>query len=131
MDNLQTTTTPEQEHRALRAPGAGESYVVPPVDIYETDKGYVVMADMPGVQPDGLDIHVDHDRLTIRGRVPASERTSPQHREFSLHDYYRAFTLAQEIDSDKISATLRDGVLRLELPKAARALARKINVAVA
>jgi HSP20 family protein len=131
MEHLQTTPAPEQEHRALRAPGAGESYVVPPVDIYETDKGYAVVADMPGVQPDGLDIHVDHDRLTIRGRVTAREQTSPLHREFVLHDYYRAFTLAQEIDSEKISAMLRDGVLRLELPKAARAVARKISVGAA
>ncbi len=125
---MELQSTPTQENRSLRAPGTGEPYVVPPVDISETEKSFVVLADMPGVQSDGLDIHVEHDRLTIRGRVSREQRGAPQHQEFVLHDYYRAFTVAEDIDSDKISATLRDGVLRLELPKAPRAQVRKIAV---
>ena len=120
---------PEQEEQSLRTPGGEAEHVAPSVDIYETDAEHVVLADMPGVSRDGLDIHVDRDRLTIRGRVGQSGAPQPQHREFSLHDYYRAFTLADDIDTDKISAQLSDGVLRLVLPKSARARVRKIPVA--
>jgi HSP20 family protein len=110
----------------LRAPDT--EYVRPAVDIYETDKGHVLLADMPGVPRDGLDIHVENDRLTVRGRVAKAEHAQAQHREFVLRDYYRAFTLADEIDAEHINATLKNGVLRLVLPKSARAQVRKIPV---
>ena len=125
---LETSRT--HENQSLRAPASSERYVPPPVDIYETDTGYVVLADMPGVSADGLDIHVEHDRLTIRGRVGREPGPTPQHQEFVLGDYYRAFTLADEIDTERIRANLKDGVLRLELPKAAHAQVRKIPVTV-
>jgi HSP20 family protein len=118
-----------REEQSLRAPGREVEHVIPRVDIYETDTEHVLLADMPGVSRDGLDIHVDRDRLTIRGRVAGqTEAPQPQRREFELHDYYRAFTLADDIDTDKISANLNDGVLRLVLPKSARARVRKIPV---
>lgn len=112
----------------LRTP-AGE-YVVPPVDVYEDDKHFVLTADMSGVRPEGLDIHLENERLTIHGRVPAATATSPALREFVLRDYYRTFAVADVIDSERISATLRDGILRVELPKAPRAQARRIPIQV-
>jgi HSP20 family protein len=119
---------PNQEEQSLRTPGGEVEHVTPSVDIYETDTEHVLLADMPGVSRDGLEIHVDRDRLTIRGRVGQAGAPQPQHREFELHDYYRAFTLADDIETDKISANLSDGVLRLVLPKSVRARVRKIPV---
>ncbi len=116
------------DSQSLRAPGRDVEYVAPAIDIYETDSGHVLLADMPGVSRDGLEVHVERDQLSIRGRVAEEAQAKIQHREFRLRDYYRTFTLADEIDTDRIGATLTDGVLRLELPKSSRAQARKIPV---
>jgi HSP20 family protein len=118
-----------RDAQSLRAPGRDVEYVAPAVDIYETDAGHVVLADMPAVSREGLEIHVERDQLSIRGRVGEEPQTKVQHCEFRLRDYYRAFTLADEIDTDHIQATLTDGVLRLELPKSRRAQARRIPIA--
>jgi HSP20 family protein len=120
-----------RDDQSLRAPGRETEYVSPAVDIYETENAHVVLADLPGVSREGLEIHVEREHLTIRGRVNEGEPTSgkPAHREFRLRDYYRAFTLADEIDTDRIAASLADGVLRLELPKSSRARVRRIPVA--
>ncbi|MFN8543147.1 MAG: Hsp20/alpha crystallin family protein [Candidatus Binatia bacterium] len=119
------TSTPENT-ASLRAPSPG-SYVVPPVDVYEDDKGFVLVADMPGVRPDGLEIHIDRERLTVHGRVP-TQTSALRHREFILRDYYRSFAVADVIDTEHINATLKDGILRVELPKAARAQTRRIPI---
>jgi HSP20 family molecular chaperone IbpA len=119
----------EREPRSLRAPGQETEYVTPPVDIYETDKAHVVLMDVPGVSRDDLDIHVEQNQLTVRARVSREDRPKLAHREFRLRDYYRAFTLVDEIDTERISASLNDGVLRVELPKSPRAQARRVTVA--
>jgi HSP20 family protein len=124
----------EREHegnrdtQSLRAPGRDTEYVAPPIDIYETKDGHVLLADMPGVSREGLEIHLERDQLSIRGRVSPEPQTKVQYREFRLRDYYRTFTLADEIDTGRINATLTDGVLRLELPKSSRAQARRIPI---
>jgi HSP20 family protein len=118
-----------RDTQSLRAPGRDTEYVAPAIDIYETKEGHVLLADMPGVGRDGLEVHVERDQLSIRGRVHEEPQTKVQHREFRLRDYYRTFTLADEIDTDRINATLTDGVLRLELPKSSRAQARRIPIA--
>src|SRR5258705_199115 len=80
---------------ADRAPRA----IPPRVDIYETEKIYVLLADMPGVLPDGLDVVAERDELVIRGRVERPART-PDYQEFELANYYRAFTLTDDLDTD-------------------------------
>ena len=117
-----------EDAQSLRGPGRETEHVTPAVDIYETGNGHVLLADMPGVTRDGLAVHVERDQLAIRGRVPHDSETKPQHREFQLRDYYRAFTLGDDIDADEITASLNDGVLRLTLPKSSRAKVRKITV---
>ena len=104
---------------------------VPRTDIYETKEALVLVADMPGVTPDGLDVTLERRELTIRGRTgdaAASEGYSPVHREYESGDYERAFTLSEDIDAGRIEARLKDGVLRLTLPKAGPAQAERIQV---
>jgi HSP20 family protein len=102
----------------------------PRADIFETEKEIVLVADMPGVSPDGLDVTLERRELTIRGR--AGEYTpdgySPVYFEYEPGDYERTFMLSDEIDAENIDARLKDGVVRLTLPKAGPAQAKRIQV---
>ena len=121
-----TTTAPRTPTRR-EAPERTVHTVSPRVDIYETEKAFVLLADMPGVAPDGLDVEAEGDTLVIRGRVnpPA---TPPDYQEFELGNYQRAFVLTEDLETDGITAVLKDGVLRLEIPKSPRLLPKKIPV---
>jgi HSP20 family protein len=103
---------------------------VPPADIYETGDNIVVLAEMPGVAPDGVDITLERRVLTIRGRSAANDPAGYQrvYNEYADGDYERVFTLSENIDRDRIEATLKDGVLNRVLPKAETAKARKIEL---
>jgi HSP20 family molecular chaperone IbpA len=102
----------------------------PRTDIYETQDSIVVLADMPGVGPDGVDITLERRELTIRGRVPARDhdRYRQVYAEYGQADYERVFTVSDDIDRDRIKATQKDGVLILVLPKAEQARSRKIAI---
>lgn len=103
---------------------------IPDVDIYESDDALTVVADLPGVGPDGVTIDVKDNQLTIRGSISLdvndSERLVLQ--EYGTGDYFRQFTLGRSIDQTKIEAGMKDGVLTLTLPKAEAIKPRKINV---
>lgn len=103
---------------------------MPATDIYETDGHVVLVADMPGVAPDGVDIGLERRVLTIRGRMPAEshDRYRRIHAEYGEGDFERVFTLSEEIDRDRIEASHRSGVLTLKMPKAESAKPRKIEV---
>jgi HSP20 family protein len=103
---------------------------LPPADIYETRDSIVVLAEMPGVAPDGVDITLERRVLTIRGRSAVDDHAGYQrvYNEYTNGDYERVFTLSENIDRDRIQATLKDGVLHLVLPKAEAAKARKIEL---
>src|SRR5438445_9385505 len=103
---------------------------MPPADIYETRDSIVVLAEMPGVAPDGVDITLERRVLTIRGRSAANSHPGYQrvYDEYADGDYERVFTLSENIDRDRIEATPKDGVLHLVLPKAEAAKARKIEL---
>ena len=102
----------------------------PTVDIIEKKDDIVLLANMPGVDDKSVDITLEKDLLTIYGHV--SDDTPKNHRlvvsEYGTGDYQRTFTLSGEIDREKIQATVRDGVLKLVLPKAETARTRKIPV---
>ena len=100
--------------------------VRPAVDVFETDSGYVLLADMPGVTTERLEVHVEDGQLTLHG-TPA-ETPTVAHQEFRLRPYHCTFTLADALDSQHISARFLDGVLKLEIPKAAKAQVRKVPV---
>ena len=108
-----------------------ERYVTPAVDIYETLDGLVVKADLPGVAKDGLDLRVENNLLTIRGRAVHCAQGEMLYGEYQLADFFRQFELSDKVDQQKISAELKHGVLTLNLPKAEEAKPRKIEVRVA
>lgn len=102
----------------------------PRVDILETEKGLVLMADVPGATREGVEISLERRELTIRARVEehAPEGMTPLLREYAVGDFERRFTLSGDFDVEGISADLKDGVLTLTVPKAAEAQARRIEV---
>ena len=109
----------------------GISTWVPPVDVYETDEGFVLKAELPGVQKDHLHIEV-HDRtLTIRGeRKPETEIPEDRYdrRERSCGSFQRVFTLPTPVDAEKVQANVHDGVLELQLPKHETAKPKRIAI---
>jgi HSP20 family protein len=124
------TATPQQAQVATEGTRNQERYITPPVDIYETPDGLVVMADLPGVTRENLDVRVDSNILTIRGMSQHTPLGDPVYREYELINFFRQFELGEKIDQGNISAELKHGVLRLHLPKAAEAKARQIEVRV-
>ena len=121
-----------EEKKEVQATGESTRDVpvfVPPVDIYESENALTLLADMPGVPIDNIDIDLDSDQLTIRGKITApTEEGKVIFREYVAGDYYRQFTLSSDIDRGKIQASMKDGVLKLVLPKAEAAKPRKITV---
>lgn len=103
---------------------------VPRVDIYETKEAIFLIADMPGVDEKTVEIELEKNILTITGRV--EDGMAKDHNlifsEYEVGDYERSFTLSDEIDRDKINATVKQGVLRLELPKAEKVKPKKIAI---
>lgn len=104
-------------------------YVAPDVNIFETKDGYVLEAEMPGVNKNGLEITLEGTEITVIGH-PANEEVSgvPLLRERSKADYRRVFELDPAIDTARISANMNQGVLTLTLPKSERVKPRKIVV---
>lgn len=102
----------------------------PIADIYETENALVLLLEMPGVETEAVSITLDKRVLTVIGRCQgkAPEGYTLMHAEYRDGDYERSFTLSEAIDSDRIEATMRDGVLRLTLPKAQPAPAKTISV---
>jgi len=102
----------------------------PAVDIFETEKALTLLADMPGVKSEKLSIAINKNVLTMSGEVdaPEDETETDVVREYETGKYFREFTLSNEIDQTKIDAVLKDGVLRLTLPKVEAVTPRKISV---
>ncbi len=103
---------------------------VPRVDIYENKNALYLIADMPGVDEKTVDIALEKNILTLTGRVEEERIAGANlmYSEYEIGDYERVFTLSDEIDRDKIAATVKNGVLRLELPKAEKVKPKKIPI---
>ena len=103
---------------------------LPDVDIIERKDDIVIMADMPGVDETSVSVTLEKNVLSINGKVdfdPPKEHRLAAH-EYGVGDYERSFTLSSEIDRDRIQASVKNGMLRLVLPKAAAARPRTIQV---
>jgi HSP20 family protein len=116
----------ELDKRVERA----QTILKPRIDLFEADSAIVLVADMPGVSEENLEIVLDKDRLTISGRT--TDNTPEGYRsvysEFCQGEYKRSFFVSDDIDRDNIEASFENGVLRLSLPKAEKAKPHKILV---
>ena len=122
---MKMTVQREPRTNAEREP----EYVSPEVNIFETKDGYVVEAEMPGVNKAGLEITLEDNEITIVGhRHPEAQVGSPLFRESCQGDFRRVFELDPAVDTANISARIEQGVLTLVLPKSERVKPRKITV---
>ena len=104
------------------------AFFVPNVDIFEDENQLVLLADMPGVDKDGVEIHLEEGQLRIQGKVFGEVPGEYVISEYSVGDYTRTFTLSNVIDQEKIQASMKNGVLRVVLPKSDISKPRKIAV---
>ncbi len=122
MSNRNDITTPQKQRS-----------VQPAIDVFETDASITLLADMPGVPREQLEIQVEGDSLLIEGQ--ATPQTPPDLEplwaEVRTPRYRRSFTLSRELDPSRIEANLKDGVLTLRIPKHAQAQPRRIQISAA
>jgi len=119
-----TENRPVREERQFNRP-----YLIPPVNITETKEGYLLEAEMPGVNKIGLEVLLEANELTIVGkRQPEEIKADLLYRESAHRDFRRVFVLDPTIDTSKIDAKIENGVLTLHLPKAERVKPKKITV---
>lgn len=123
-------TTPPSDGKSAEGAPVERFVFTPPIDIYETDEGLILHADLPGVTLDTLELQVQNNRLTLFGRVPdvVPEGARLVHQEYREGDYLRSFILSDNVDHDRITAKLTSGVLEVFLPHAQKAEPRKIQV---
>ena len=102
----------------------------PPIDIFETDSGLVLLADLPGVTTETLELQVQDNKLTLFGRVAVLTPPEGQciHQEYQVGHFLRSFILSDEVDHERITARLNHGVLEVVLPKLPKAEPRRIQV---
>ena len=112
------------------APVEQQPYVVPPVDVFEDEQAITLLADLPGVAREQLQLRVDGDNLLLEATAsPAGpENMQLLYGEAQCPTFRRQFTLSRELDAGRIEAQLRNGVLRLTIPKAEDAKPRRITV---
>ena len=113
--------------------GTREEAMSPAVDVTEDAGGITLIADLPGVPKDGLNLHIEADQLTIEGevRLPAPEGMQLTHRELPSLKYRRVFTLSKELDAERVGAAFDNGVLRLRIPRVQQTQPRRIRIDVA
>jgi HSP20 family molecular chaperone IbpA len=123
---------PELKSEQPSSPEAAEERWVrtPPIDIFEVDEGLVLRADLPGVSPENLELQVQDNRLTLLGRItsPAPPEADLIHQEYHVGHFMRSFILSDDVDHDRISARLANGVLEVMLPRTPSARPRRISV---
>ncbi len=131
-NSLQTQMArqPATQAAAPSEPDRGVPFVVPPVDVFENESGITLLADVPGATREGLAVRVDGDTLTLEATASTAgpENMELVYGEAQFPSYRRQFTLSRELDSSRIEASLKDGVLRLAIPKLEEAKPRRIEV---
>jgi HSP20 family molecular chaperone IbpA len=120
----------ESPTAAPEAPAGERVLFTPAIDIYESEDGLVLIADLPGVSVQTLDLQVQDNKLTLLGRVPSLAPANARllHKEFEEGDFLRSFILSENVDHERVTARLNNGVLEVVLPHAAKTLPRRIQV---
>jgi HSP20 family molecular chaperone IbpA len=123
-------TTTSRAAAGVDSPSADARFIVPRVDVLEDEAGITLLADLPGVPRDRLELKVEGDTLIVEGVVATSMPPQLQsvYAEVRVPRYRRSFTLSRELDPDRIEANLKDGVLNLRIPKQEHARPRRIEV---
>jgi HSP20 family protein len=129
MNNKANITTKDKDKEQPSV----ENTLLPPVDVIEDSAGITLLADLPGVSKDKLNLQLEKNRLTIEGEVGIElpKEMQSTHAEVRQPRYRRVFTLSSELDSEKAKAELKNGVLKLHIPKASHAQPRRIQINVA
>ena len=124
--------TPREKRELTQAEERTEAgrFFSPHTDIHETDKAVIVSMEVPGVDRNAIDLQLEKGVLTVKGTIDSQKYESlrPIYSEYNVGNFVRTFTVSPKIDASGISATVADGVLTIELPKAKEALARRIAV---
>lgn len=116
---------------AASAAGSAWTAFVPPVDIHETDKDYVVTAEIPGIEPKDIDVRLEGNTLIIRGEraQEREEDVGTMHRsERSFGSFSRAFTLPQDVQAEHINARFRNGVLTISVPRSQTTPSKQVQI---
>jgi len=126
---MKAVATTEKQSPVVTGTNEQRQFTLPEVNIFETNEGYIIEAEMPGVPKEGLEITLDNNELTITGhRKSPAPPGQPLFRESRDVDFRRVFQLDPAIDTAKVSARMDQGVLALTLPKSERVKPRKVNV---
>ena len=135
MNDTNRVTARPGTTEATTAQGAADSAqetraLLPRVDVFEDEAGITLLADLPGVPKDKLELRIDGDRLLIEGVVTTVMPPQLQsvHAEVRMPRYRRTFTLSRELDPGRIEANVKDGVLTLRIPRQEHARPRRIEV---
>jgi HSP20 family protein len=124
-------STPPKSPDAPSEPGSDLlTAFTPPIDIHEGPEGLTLEADLPGASENGLHVQLEDNVLSLHARIesPVTKGARLIHEEYRVGDFYRSFILSDEVDRDQITAELKNGVLRLVLPKSDRARTRRIEI---
>jgi HSP20 family protein len=131
LDRLQRDMT-QAFDRLGRRTGRATGTPFPPVNLYQTDRGYVLTAEIPGVKNEDLEVSVEGERVTIGGKraieYPSDGSTSLHRRERQAGAFRRAFNLPEPADAEKTEAVCRNGILMVRIPKAESQQPRRISV---
>lgn len=117
--------------RGFAAPSTYRPEVYPALNIYGNGEGYILRAEVPGIDPKSLEVEVKDDTITLRGErqpIELPEGASYHRRERDFGTFSRSMTLPDQVNADKVVATCKDGILEVHLPYAEQAKRRKISV---
>ncbi|HET9579725.1 MAG TPA: Hsp20/alpha crystallin family protein [Usitatibacter sp.] len=133
MDMKTSPTNRENAEAATARPASDVPALTPPVDVFEDENGITLLADLPGVSKENLNIRVEGEQLAIEGTVSLGESTRLEavYAEVRVAQYRRTFALSGDLDTERIDAKMKNGVLTLRIPKAEQAKPRRIPVTVA
>lgn len=121
------STAPASAHEQR----CSNSCFTPRVDVWENEHEFLFQADMPGVLPGNISLNYENGHLVLHGKVtPAEAPNRSLQREYAVGDYYRQFSVNEDVDAGKISADYKQGVLTVKLPKREELKPRKIAITV-
>ncbi len=129
-DNIATSTPKDRSEATRPETTRGGVHFTPRVDILETAQELTLYAEVPGVRPGDVDLHYENGELTLHGKVSVRHpnRQGALLLEYEEGDFYRVFTIHESIDSTRIEAECKNGILTVHLPKVAAAQPRQIQV---